>query len=157
MNHNSTFIEKWGWIWRAPDYTQHLTQMHQAMSNRYPGWTWNGRWPITDLVRIADDPVRWVNLPANGRCVWDGQGSSLRCIHFAVRPIICATVDMSAMHVGWRLLWNVGCLAGIVSAWRALRLLRAVGGPSRQGDIEDWWIRGRRDSKYGRIREKTRC
>lgn len=108
-------------------------------------------------MRIDNDPVRWGHFSALGECVWDSRYPTPRLVNYGVRPLIDASVDMAAMRVGWRLLCAVERKAGIVFAWRALQLLRAIDDPAHLADKWDEWIHGRPSLKHGPTHEKTRC
>lgn len=146
----------WCWLWNAVEYERRVQLLAESLRVRYPGWIWNGRWPIMDLIDVArsGDPPRWMQLSSTG-CMGFDPDYPTRWVHIvgvAFNPN--ATVDMAAMRTGWRLLWHCTRRAGRRAAGRALQLLRVVDDPLRLADRLDSWIGIRLYSEHDRVRGK---
>lgn len=42
------------WLWDPPAYERRVHQLHRALAARYPGWRWDGTWPIAWPMRLPD-------------------------------------------------------------------------------------------------------
>ena len=133
----------WRWMWVATDYAWRAARLADALNAQFATdrWSWNGRWPVRDLVDAgeAGNP-RWVSITPQGCIGWDPLHPT-RWMHVGgVGFNPDATVDMAAMRVGWRLLWRDWRAAGIRHAWRTLRIFRATDDPPRLAQMLDAWI-----------------
>ncbi len=151
-------LKTWRWIWNAADYQRRVKMLAQALTARYPGpgWQWNGRWPIHDLINLAQpgEAPCWTQLTPTG-CVGPNHCHPTQWIHIggvAFNPR--ASVDMLAMHVGWRFLWHDTWRAGKRASWQGLRLLQVVEHPGLLADRLDSWIGIQLYSEYGQVHDK---
>ncbi len=149
------------WLWEPAAYESRGRRWHRALATRYPGWRWDGAWPIAWPLRLPDETeggVRWGRIPEDGGCLRDTQGP-VRWVMSLTVVRSTATVDTGAMRCGWPFLWRVLWTRGMGSAWLGGRLLHALPDPTRLADRLDRtvgvpsspaWVPVRDQKRHGR-------